>query len=204
MNNFNIDLVNSNSNMQMSQMAAATTIKFKKAIDTNACVIKFSTLDKEAENNVNKLYKCQKYNGYLNKYSKLNPTSQKDKYEWKCEFCFFNIKDLLIESNNLPKYDCEEKCIIEPQTKKEETKKEKTKEEDDTSLIFCLDNSGSMRKEYNIDKELEEKFNKVREKNLTNSITRLEMVKIAVEKIINSILKESPKVKVGFVTFQLL
>jgi hypothetical protein len=86
-NNFNIDLVNSNLNILMNLMAAPG-IKFKKAIDTNACVIKFSALAKEAEINLKKLYKCQKCNGYLNKYSNLNPTSQKDIYEWKCEFCF--------------------------------------------------------------------------------------------------------------------
>ena len=194
-NNFNIDLVNSNSNMQMNLMAAPG-IKFKKAIDTNVSLIKYSTLEKEADNNLSKLYKCQKCNGYLNKYSNLSPTSQKDIYEWKCEFCFYNNKDLLIESNNIPKDDCVETCIIEPQTQKEETK-----EEDDTSLIFCLDNSYSMKDKYTIGKELEERFNKVRTKKFENEITRLEMVKIAVEKIINSLVKESPKVKVGFVTF---
>jgi len=193
-NNFNIDLVNNNINMPMNQMAAPG-VKFKKAIDTNVCVIRYNTLENEAESNLNKLYKCQKCNCYLNKYSKLNPTSKKDIYEWKCEFCFYNNKDLFIESNNLPKSDCVEKCIIEPQTEKEE---------DDTSLIFCLDKSGSMSSPYFIDKELEEKFNKIRKKefkNKNNEIDRLEMVKISIENIINSLLKKSPKVKVGIVTF---
>ena len=197
-NNFNIDLVNNNINMPMNQMAAPG-VKFKKAIDTNVCVIRYNTLENEAESNLNKLYKCQKCNCYLNKYSKLNPTSKKDIYEWKCEFCFYNNKDLFIESNNLPKSDCVEKCIIEPQTEKEENK-----EEDDTSLIFCLDKSGSMSSPYFIDKELEEKFNKIRKKEFKNkihSIDRLEMVKISIENIINSLLKKSPKVKVGIVTF---
>ena len=193
-NNFNIDLVNNNINMPMNQMAAPG-VKFKKAIDTNVCVIRYNTLENEAESNLNKLYKCQKCNCYLNKYSNLNPTSKKDIYEWKCEFCFYNNKDLFIESNNLPKSDCVEKCIIEPQTEKEE---------DDTSLIFCLDTSGSMLNSYSIDKELEEKFNKIRKKefkNKNNEIDRLEMVKISIENIINSLLKKSPKVKVGIVTF---
>ena len=197
-NNFNIDLVNNNINMPMNQMAAPG-VKFKKAIDTNVCVIRYNTLENEAESNLNKLYKCQKCNCYLNKYSNLNPTSKKDIYEWKCEFCFYNNKDLFIESNNLPKSDCVEKCIIEPQTEKEENK-----EEDDTSLIFCLDKSGSMSSPYFIDKELEEKFNKIRKKefkNKNNEIDRLEMVKISIENIINSLLKKSPKVKVGIVTF---
>ena len=105
---------------------------------------------------------------------------------------FLNNKDLFIESNDLPKDDCVKKWIIEPQTKKEETK-----EEDDISLIFCLDNSGNMKDSYIIDK----RFNKIRTKQFSNKITKLEMVKFAVEKIINSTVKDSPKVKFGFVTF---
>ena len=43
-NNFNIDLVNNNINMPMNQMAAPGVI-FKKAIDTNVCVIRYNTLE---------------------------------------------------------------------------------------------------------------------------------------------------------------
>ena len=193
-NNFNIDLVNSNLNMQMNQMPAAPSITYKKAIDCNALVIKLYTLENEVENNLKKLYKCQKCNSYLNKYSNLIPSPEKDKYDWKCEFCFYENKDLVIEKDNLPKDEIVETCIIEPFS-------EETKREDDTSLIFCLDNSWSMLHKYDLDEEIKEKFNKVSKKKIRKEITRLEMVKISVEKIINSLLKESPKVKVGFVVF---
>ena len=54
-----------------------------------------------------------------------------------------------------------------------------------------------MKDSYIIDK----RFNKIRTKQFSNKITKLEMVKFAVEKIINSTVKDSPKVKFGFVTF---
>ena len=193
-NNFNIDLVNAN--MQMNQMPAAPGITYKKAIDCNALVIKLNTLENGAEDNLKKLYKCKKCNSYLNKYSNLIHNSEKDTYDWKCEFCFYENRDLVIEKDNLPKNEIVETCIIEPITKKEEAK-----EEDDTSLIFCLDKSSSMGEIYTLDKEVEEKFNKVRKKRFDKKITRLEMVKISIEKIISSLLIESPKVKVGFVVF---
>ena len=194
-NNFNIDLERSNMGRPINLMAAPG-IKFKKAIDTNACVIRFNSLEKEPENIVTKLYKCEKCNSYLNQYSILKPLLEKDKYEWKCEFCFHLNKNIYIDKNNLPKSDCCEKCILKPQIEKEENKAD-----DDSSLIFCLDNSGSMDANYRIDEKLKEKFNKIREYKSGN-ISRLEMVKIAIENIINSLLKKSPKVKVGLVNFE--
>ena len=193
--NFNIDLEKSNVVNPMNLMPAPPSVQFKKAIDKNACVIRFNTLEKESENIATELYKCEKCNSYLNKYSILTPLPEKDKYEWKCEFCFHINKNIYIEKNNLPKNDCIEECILKPETKKEGNKG------DDSSLIFCLDNSGSMDQTYYIDEKLREKFSKIREYNSGN-ISRLEMVKIAVENIINSLLKKSPKVKVGLVTFQ--
>jgi hypothetical protein len=195
-NNFNIDLENSKSNIPMN-LNAAPGVKFKKAIDTNACVIRYKTLEEEPEICLPQTYQCKKCNAYLNKYSKLIPMGDKNKYEWKCEFCFNENKDLFIEEKNLPKNECVEKIILEQPTMKEENK-----EDDDSSLIFCLDNSGSMSASYHITKELEQKFNKIRGSNIRGSISRLEMVKLSVENIINSLLKKTPEVKVGLLTFE--
>ena len=168
-NDFNIDLVNSriqpfnplfqmNQNMNMGQnmqmnQNAAPGIVFKKAIDTNVCVISF----KEIENislQIPKLYKCEICQAYLNKFSNLKPTNQKDKYSWKCEFCQYVNNDLLIEPINLPKNEVIENCILPPIQKE-------TSKDDDSSLIFCFDISGSMCQSYNIGEELKQKFNKI-------------------------------------------
>ena len=189
---FNIDLLNSN--IQMNNQQAAPDLKFKKAIDTNVCVIRHSSLEKKPEEEIGKLYKCEKCQAYLNKYSNLNPTSEPNKYEWKCEFCF-NINKLNIEKSNLPKCEIIETCL-EPVVEQEQNL------EDDSSLIFCFDISGSMCQSYNVGKALKDKFNKILGKkpkqsyyqniesddfdfsnydfnqNNTNYISRLDLVKI--------------------------
>ena len=94
----------------MNNQQAAPDLKFKKAIDTNVCVIRHISLENQAEEELGKLYKCEKCQAYLNKYSNLNPTSEPDKYDWKCEFCF-NLNKLNIEKKNLPKYEIIETCL---------------------------------------------------------------------------------------------
>ena len=57
-NNFNIDLENSQKqNMQMNFMPAPG-VKFKKAIDTNVCVIRYETIESKPEKVLKELYKC--------------------------------------------------------------------------------------------------------------------------------------------------
>ena len=212
---FNIDLLNSK--IQMNNQQAAPDLKFKKAIDTNVCVIRHSSLEKQAEEELAKLYKCEKCQAYLNKYSNLNLTSEPDKYEWKCEFCF-NLNKLNIEKNNLPKCEIIETCL-EPVVAQEQNL------DDDSSLIFCFDISGSMCQSYNVGKALKDKFNKILgrkpkqryyqniesddfdfsnydfNQNNTNYISRLDLVKLSIENNIKSLLKNSPNVKVGIVSF---
>ena len=195
---------------------------FRKEIDTNVCLIRYSDLQNESVNIILKSYQCAKCQAYLNKYSNLKPI-ENGKYEWICEFCSEINKDLVINKKDIPFDDSVEKCI-EPPIEIEK----KTKEGDDTSLIFCFDISGSMCQSYNVGKELKEKFNKISGKNKkkkknnyrfdfdeedidfndfdfnqenTSYISRLDLVKISIENNINSLLKNSPDVKVGIVSF---
>ena len=109
-NNFNIDLVNSQLNNFPMNQNAAPGLVFKKAIDTNVCVIRSSSLEKNPEEILPKLYKCQKCDSYLNKYSTLVKKEQNGKFEWKCEFCSF-INTINIEINNIPKKEIIENCL---------------------------------------------------------------------------------------------
>ena len=54
-----------------------------------------------------------------------------------------------------------------------------------------------MNDSYVINNNIREKFNKIKGDNIGSSVSRLEMVKLSVEKIIMSLLEKSPKVKVG-------
>ncbi len=56
---------------------AAPDIKFKKAIDTSACVIRYKDLEEEPESCLPQFYQFKKCNAYLNKYSKLIPMGEK-------------------------------------------------------------------------------------------------------------------------------
>ena len=58
-----------------------------------------------------------------------------------------------------------------------------------------------MYNSYEIDDELNEKFNKIGKLKNKNKISRLEMVKISIENILRPLVIKSPNVKVGLVTF---
>ena len=217
-NNFNIDLVSNQMNAPMNQNPASGLV-FKKAIDTNVCAIRYNSLEKKSEMILPNLYKCQNCQAYLNKYSKLDSTEKNNTYEWKCEFCF-HTNQITIEKNNIPQKEIIENCL-NPIIGKEANK------DDESTLIFCFDISGSMCQSYNVGYQLREKFNKIIGKkpakrslfseyndnnnedysnydfnqNNTNYISRLDLVKLSIENNINSLLKNSPNTKVGIVSF---
>ena len=195
---------------------------YRKEIDVNVCLIKYDGLEKESENNVLRVYQCQKCKAYLNKFSNLIP--KEDKYDWKCEFCSNENKDLIINKVDIPLNETFENCIVPS------VKDVKTPEKEDTSLIFCFDISGSMCQSYDVGRALKKKFNKILgEKNNVNKfkvkknnnndsdsdeddpfdyntqntsyISRLDLVKCSIRDNINSLLKNSPNTKVGIVSF---
>ena len=195
---------------------------FYKEIDTNICLVRYNELKYDAENTILASHQCKKCQAYLNKYSSLNKSEENGKYEWICEFCSEINKDLAINEKDIPTKDCVEKCLQPP---KENEKKINDGDIDDSSLIFCFDISGSMSQSYDVGSELKEKFYKIREKNIkkkkkfnlsidcfdfdnyssnnenTNYVSRLDLVKISIENNISSLLKNSPDVKVGIVSF---
>ena len=195
---------------------------FRKEIDTNICQIRYDKLDKLSDNLVLKTYKCKKCQAYLNKHSNLVESKEKDKFDWKCEFCSEMNEGLVINKKDIPIDDAVDKCL-EPPLEMEK----KTVEENDSSLIFCFDISGSMCQSYDVGKELKNKFNKIRgikkkanvfneddydddnidftnfdfNQDNTSYLSRLDLVKLSIEENINSLLKKSPDVKVGIVYF---
>ena len=215
---FNIDLENSMVNpLQMSNQNAAPNINFKKAIDTNACVIRYKALENQ-EASVSQLYKCPKCQAYLNKFSNIRKNLENGNYDWTCEFCSNVNTNINLQDINFRKSEIYEKCV--------DVEKPVKVSEEDTSLIFCFDKSGSMCQSYYIDQKLKEKFNRLFNKankskptlfdnyenvtdftnfdfnkNNTNYISRLDLVKLSIENNIKSLLEQSPNVKVGIVSF---
>ena len=221
---FDKDLENSDDEEMENEEPAPMDKKgqvFKKEIDTNICVVRFTELEKKAESILLNTVQCKTCKSYFNKYSNF-VKSENGKIEWKCEFCHEINKDLEINDKDIPDKEIVEKCIEPPI---ELDKKEKDKQnENDSSLIFCFDISGSMSQSYNVGEELKEKFNKIVGKNKKNNetkgmynsdsegefdygaqntsyLSRLDLVKFSIENNIKSLLKNSPNVKVGLVSF---
>ena len=195
---------------------------FRKEIDTNICQIRYDKLEKLSDNLVLKTYKCKKCQAYLNKHSNLMESKEKGKMDWKCEFCSEMNEGLAINKKDFPINDDVDNCL-EPPLEIEK----KTADDNDSSLIFCFDISGSMCQSYDVGKELKDKFNKIRgikskKRNIFNDdyddddidftnfdfnqdntsyLSRLDLVKLSIEENINSLLKKSPNVKVGIVSF---
>ena len=215
---FNIDLENSRINpLNMSNQNAAPDISFKKAIDTNACVIRYKDLQNQ-EQSISKLYQCSKCKAYLNKYSKVKKSNEGNTFEWTCEFCSNMNKNINIQNDSFPKNQIYENCL--------DLQEKVSISNEDTSLIFCFDKSGSMCQSYYIEEKLKQKFNRLFNKankthaslfdnyenitdfsnfdfnkNNTNYVSRLDLVKLSIENNIKSLLEHSPNVKVGIVSF---
>lgn len=85
----------------------------------------------------------------LNKHSQISTKEETDECVWNCEFC--NAETVLPNNftvNELPKTEVVTYCLTKPEEQKvEETKQEQKKIDtvnEEGSIIFCLDISGSM------------------------------------------------------------
>jgi len=92
-NNMNMmNNINRQNNMNMMNnmninLQAAPGIDYKKAIDTNVCVIRYNSLETESTNIIKKIFQCQKCKSYLNKYSNLKNIGNNN-YEWNVNIVF--------------------------------------------------------------------------------------------------------------------
>ena len=199
---------------------------YNKETDVNIVGIEYQKiLEKEFSLN-EKPIKCSKCNAVLNMFSNIN-LIENDKYKWECEFCK-NVNQIELNKDSIPLTKAIDYIIEKP--KEIETPKigeKKVNLEDDTSLIFCFDISGSMSESYNVSTDVFDKIKgnlnkkKLKYKKLDsysgsededdsfdifyyrnmNSVNRLETLQAAITSNIKKITKDSPNVKVGLVTF---
>ena len=107
--------------------------------------------------------RCEKCTAVLNIYSNLN-LIENDEYKWECEFCK-QVNIIKIKKDSIPLNKNIEYILQEPKIEFEKPENEKIEEKkvnlnDDTSLIFCFDISGSMDQRYNVEKDI---YDKVKE-----------------------------------------
>ena len=125
-----------------------------------------------------------------NKYSKINKIKENN-YEWICEFC--NFKNEIHNTQiKIPESSMIEYNIITPELKFIQL----TNEKESSNIIFCLDISGSMYKEYkggNSNAFCSEKGTVIRD--------RFDFMKSFIKTNLDQINKNNPNCKVGIVTF---
>ena len=144
---------------------------YNKETDVNIVGIEYQKiLEKEFSLN-EKPIKCSKCNAILNMFSNIN-LIENDKYKWECEFCK-KINEIELNKDSIPLTKNIDYIIEQP--KEIETPKigeKKVNLDDDTSLIFCFDISGSMSQSYAVSKEIYDKIagtkNKHKKKNFMN------------------------------------
>ncbi len=180
--------------------------RVKQEVDTNVIEIQLGTLEHAEQLATGEPVFCSKCGAVLSLNSR--PLIVKDaasgKSIWTCEFC--NGKnELVLDEEEIPKTDTltyiMEK-VAPPAVKQDEpmkdvAAKEPVPKDDDISVIFCIDVSGSMDAAKFVKEGKAMKY--VKNKSYP---TRLEGVKVAIDNQIERMTKESPNRKVGFVTFE--
>ena len=175
--------------------------KHKQEIDTNVVAVNLHEISEEKELATGDLVPCANCSACLNNFSKLLPEEGENKWLWECEFCCYG-NHINIEEEEKPKTESVTYVLSKPplvaESPGEETKveeEEKKDHSDETSVIFCIDISGSMDQGQSVGKKL--KYMRS-----ATYATRLECVKLAIDSQIESMVASCPNRKVGFVLFE--
>lgn len=119
------------------QMGSRPARRFRQEIDTNVFRIGFKTLLDEAELATGDPIICAKCNAIFNKFSKVEELQGQQL--WKCEFC--NHKnDVDIEEGEEPTKTAVNYLLQAAAQRKQD----KLALNQDISVVFCVDQSGSM------------------------------------------------------------
>jgi len=205
------------SNMVMGKracVAGKSISRKKKEVDTNVVSINFDILkDKSALATGDPVF-CTNCKAIFNMYSQIE--HKEDSQTWICEFCDYH-NQVIIDQEEIPKADAMN-FILESVVQANENKIGKS-ENEDISVVFCIDISGSMC----VSKPIAGKFKlkggssvDVKElmkfsdgsdqhlngehKNLTY-VSRLQCVQAAIEQQLSAMASSTPMRKVGVVTF---
>lgn len=187
---------------------------YQHEVDTNILSIKFEFLKDKVAFATGDPISC-KCEAILNIHSKLEKIEDSLKYLWICEFCG-EKNEIFIEKEEIPTSDCIDYYV---QSANQLKGIKGYNYNDEQTLIFCFDVSGSMCVSSPVTGKHKFKGNNL-EKNMKDLmafsdgsdqfyggsrdvtyISRLQCLQAAIESNLNTLLKSSPNRKVGFVTF---
>lgn len=123
---------------QKAAWKGANRRAFRQEIDTNIFTIDFSQLKNKAELATGDATICKKCNAVFNKHSVIT-LGEDGKQLWRCEFCMTS-NEVDIDEEEKPKTDATN-YILEGAAQVMEKKAGGKK---DISVVFCIDQSGSM------------------------------------------------------------
>jgi hypothetical protein len=184
---------------------------FQHEVDTNVLTFRFNFLKEKVAFATGDPVLCQGCQAVFNKYSKLDGNDL-----WICEFC--GVKNnIMIEPEEIPTADCIDYFVQSVNQIKSNMKNYNYN--DEQSLIFCFDISGSMCVSTAIDGKHKFKGSYLESlqkdlmsfgdgsdqfygnnKNITY-VSRLQCLQAAIENNLGGLLKASPNRKIGIVTF---
>jgi len=186
---------------------------YEHEVDTNVLTIGFEFLKNKVAFATGDPIRCQ-CEAVLNFESKIEKIENSDKFLWICEFCC-EKNEIFIEKEEIPTGD----CIDYIYQSVNQLKGKDYNYNDEQTLIFCFDISGSMCvsspitgkhkfKGNTMDKNLKDLMaysdgsdqNYGNDKNVTY-ISRLQCLQAAIESNLNNLNKMNPNRRVGFVTF---
>jgi hypothetical protein len=184
---------------------------FQHEVDTNILTFKFNFLKEKVAFATGDPIQCQSCQAVFNKYSRLVETDL-----WVCEFCG-NKNNIMIEPEEFPTADCVDYFVQSVNQIKSNIKN--FNYNDEQTLIFCFDISGSMCVSTAIDGKHKFKGSYLdsiqndlmsfsdgsdqfygNNRNITY-VSRLQCLQAAIENNLTGLVKASPNRKIGIVTF---
>ncbi len=199
--------------MPLSQATGSVGKRYEQEVDTNVLSLNMSVLKDKAQIATGDPVICGKCKAMFNIHSKLNKDLAISEQSWICEFCN-NTNKVSIEEEEMPKAD--ELTYVIESAQQAMVKKGGS---EDTTMVFCVDVSGSMCVSQKVQDKMAFKYDKVKkmqdlmkfsdgsyqfltgESAATTYISRMQCLQAAIEKQLNELANGAPKHKVGVVTF---
>ena len=204
--------LNDNNANNDNKSAAPNLKQNENEKNTNILFFPINNLLSKTEKIENEI-KCKKCNFYYNKFSKTysENINNKELLTWNCESC--NEKNLITMNdsikdffNNLNKndYEIELDNFSYNEIKKDNKTNYNLNIDNNSTILYCFDISGSMNSLYMVDKETYLKIKNVPDINNTRKyfkVNRLDCIKSAITEGLNNIKEKNPNTKVGLMSF---
>lgn len=166
-------------------------------VDTNIFEVSLECLKLPITPSSGEPHRCSNCQSVFSSSNKI--LIQEESQSFECNFCG-NLNQISIEEDEIPK-NLEQNYLLEKVTIVQNDQNISEKSSDATSIIFCVDTSGSMSESRLVDASQWVKTKKIVNSNGMVYVSRLECVQAAVDSQLRDIDEGFPLKKVGLVAF---